>query len=164
MQMASSSAPYLLPGTSPSIGSKSTLIKQTLPPPVTVSTPPFHSAHHVAHHHLQHPFHRTAALSHAHQQFSRITPNNDTFHSLTVTNTNNGTSLLTTNNNNNNNNNTSSVLTTNNGDDSSGGGGGGGGSSGHSLSQSMESINNIGLIDDEVRKEQEYNFIFTTDK
>jgi hypothetical protein len=38
------------------------------------------------------------------------------------------------------------VLTTNNGDDS----GGGGGSSGHSLSQSMESINNIGLTDDEV--------------
>ncbi|CAF4873428.1 unnamed protein product, partial [Rotaria magnacalcarata] len=39
-------------------------------------------------------------------------------------------------------------MPTNNGDDS-GGGGGGGGSSGHSLSQSMESINNIGLTDDE---------------
>jgi hypothetical protein len=48
--------------------------------------------------------------------------------------------------NNNNNNNTSSMMTNNNGDDN----GGGGGSSGHSLSQSMESINNIGLTDDEV--------------
>ncbi|CAF4296417.1 unnamed protein product, partial [Rotaria magnacalcarata] len=72
-------------------------------------------------------------------------PTNDSFHSLTVTNLNNGNSLnsnnnpsvLTTNNNNNNNNN-------NHNDDISGS------LNGHSLSQSMESINNIGLQDDEV--------------
>ncbi|CAF4298071.1 unnamed protein product, partial [Rotaria magnacalcarata] len=71
-------------------------------------------------------------------------PTNDSFHSLTVTNLNNGNSLnsnnnpsvLTTNNNNNNNN--------NHNDDISGS------LNGHSLSQSMESINNIGLQDDEV--------------
>jgi hypothetical protein len=165
MQMASSSTPYLLPGSSPAIGSKSTLIKQTFPPPssATVPMPTFQSAHHVTHHQLQHPLHRSPALSYSHQQFSRMTPNSDTFHSLTVTNTNNGTSLLTTNNNiNNNNNNTSSVLTNNNGDDS-GGGGGGSGSGGHSLSQSMESINNIGLADDEVSEAKECNS-FTSDK
>jgi hypothetical protein len=61
---------------------------------------------------------------------------------------------LTTNNNNNNNNNNTSVLTTNNGDDN---GGGGGSSSGHSLSQSMESINNIGLTDDEVSETKRKN-------
>ncbi len=142
--MASSSSTYFLPGPSSSIGSKSTLIKQTLPPPPPPTA--IHSVHHFAQHQLQHPIHRSSASSHSHQPFSRTTPSGDTFHSLTVTNTNNGTSLLTTNNNNNNNN--TSVLTTNNGDDS--GGGGGGGSSGHSLSQSMESINNIGLTDDEV--------------
>ncbi len=139
MQMASSSAAYLLPGPSSSIGSKSTLIKQTLPPPPSTA---IHSVHNVAQHQLQYPIHRSSASSHSHQPYSRTTPSGDTFHSLTVANTNNGTSLLMTNNNNN----TSSMMTNNNGDDN----GGGGGSSGHSLSQSMESINNIGLTDDEV--------------
>lgn len=141
MQMASSSSTYFLPGPSPSMGSKSTLIKQTLPPPPPSMTA-IHSVHHVAQHQIQHPIHRSSASSHSHQPFLRTTPNGDTLHSLTVSNTNNGTSLLTTNNNNN----TSSVLTSNNGDDN----GGGGGSGGPSLSQSMESINNIGLTDDEV--------------
>jgi len=149
MQMASSSSPYLLPGPSSSIGSKSTLIKQTLPPPGPLATA-LHSIHQVSHHQLQHPLHRSSVPSHFHQQFSRTTPSNDTFHSLTVTNTNNGTSQSTTNNNNNNNN-TSSTLTPNTSDDSAGSGGGGG-SGGHSLSQSMESINNIGLTDDEVSR------------
>jgi hypothetical protein len=63
---------------------------------------------------------------------------------------------------NNNNNNTSSMLTSNNNDDG-GGGGGGGGSSGHSLSQSMESINNIGLTDDEVSKNKNARFQLPTD-
>jgi hypothetical protein len=49
-------------------------------------------------------------------------------------------------------------LTNNNGDDS-----GGSGSGGHSLSQSMESINNIGLADDEVSEAKECNS-FTSDK
>jgi hypothetical protein len=139
MQMASSSAAYLLPGSTSSIGSKSTLMKQTLPPPLTA----MHSVHQVAQHQLQHPIHRSSASSHSHQPFSRTIPSGDTFHSLTVpNNNNNSTSLLTTNANHTNN--TSSVLTSNNSDDN------GGGSSGHSLSQSMESINNIGLTDDEV--------------
>ncbi|CAF1064682.1 unnamed protein product [Rotaria sp. Silwood1] len=139
MQMASSSAAYLLPGPSSSpIGAKAALIKQILPKSsqITGST-----TLHSVHPQLQYPLHRSSASN---QQFSRITSNVDTLHSLTVTNTNNGTSLLMTNNNHNTNNNTSSMLTTNNGDDS-----GGGGSGGHSLSQSMESINNIGLTDDE---------------
>jgi hypothetical protein len=148
MQMASSSSAYLLPGSSSSLGSKSTLIKQTLlPPPLP---PPLQSVHHVPHHQVQHSFHRSSPSSHSHQQFLRTTPNSDTFHSLTVTNTNNGNSLLTTNNNNNNN---TSVLTNNNGDDS-----GGSGSGGHSLSQSMESINNIGLTDDEVSENKNGKF------
>lgn len=151
MQMASSSSAYLLPAPSSSISSKSTLIKQTLPPPPPPITA-IHSVHHVAQHQLQHPIHRSSASTHSHQPFLRTTtPNNDTFHSLTVSNPNGGTSLLTTNNNNNNNcnnnNNTSSVLTTNNSDDNSGSGG-------HSLSQSMESINNIGLTDDEVSRKK----------
>ncbi len=70
-----------------------------------------------------------------HQQYHRpmmkSIPTSNTFHSLTVPNMNNNNSSL--------------ILTTNNHDDSSGG------SNGHSLSQSMESINNIGLPDDEVR-------------
>ncbi|CAF3162412.1 unnamed protein product [Rotaria sp. Silwood2] len=150
MQMASSSAAYLLPGSSSSssIGAKTTFIKQLLPKPSqTTGSATLHSVHPQ----LQYPFHRSSASN---QQFSRIAPHVDTLHSLTVNNTNNGTSLLTTNNNHNTNNNTSSVLTTNNGDDSGGGGGGGGGSGGHSLSQSMESINNIGLTDDEVSKKK----------
>ena len=126
--MAASTSSYLLPG-SPPIGSKSVLIKQTPPPPPTFHPIP---------HQFQHPFHRPPMSSHIHQQYLKSIPNGDTFHSLTVTNTNNGSSLLTTNNNNNN---LSSVLTTNNNDDNNIGGG---------LSQSMESINNIGLTDDEV--------------
>ncbi len=170
--MASSSAAYLLPGPSPLIGSKSTLIKQALPPTMpsssTTTIPTaIHSVHHIAQHQLHHPTHRSSASSHSHQPYSRITPNGDTFHSLTVTtNTSNNSALLTANNNNNNNNgsnnnnnnNTSSMLTSNNNDDSSGGGGGG--SSGHSLSQSMESINNIGLTDDEVSKTKKKNVRF----
>ena len=162
MQMASSSAAYLLPGPSPLIGSKSTLIKQALPPPMPSSSTTIHPVHHIAQHQLPHPTYRSSASSHSHQPYSRIIPSGDAFHSLTVTtNTSNSSALLTANNNNNNNNNTSnnnnnntsSVLTSNNNNnDDSCGGGGGGGSSGHSLSQSMESINNIGLTDDEVSK------------
>ena len=149
MQMASSSSAYFLPGPSPSIGSKSTLIKGNFPPPPTGA---IQSVHHIAQHQLHHhPIHRPSASLHSHQPYSRTAPNGDIFHSLTVANTGNGAALLTTNNNNNNNppaNNHSAptVLTTINTDDN----GGGGGSSGHSLSQSMESINNIGLSDDEV--------------
>ncbi len=136
--MTSSSPAYLLPGPSSTTVSKSTLIKHTLPPSSTVPA----TLHHVAHHQIQHPLHRPSIPSHhSHPQFSRTTSNNDTFHSLTVANTNNGNSLLMTNNNNNSN--TPSLLTTNNGDDNSGSGG-------HSLSHSMESINNIGFTDDEV--------------
>ncbi len=156
MQMASSSSAYLLPGPSSSIGSQSALIKQTLQPPQPPTTA-IHSVHHVAQHQLQYPIHRSSASSHSHQPFLRTTPSGDTFHSLTVTNTNNSSPLLITNNNNNN---TSSMLTSNNNDDG-GGGGGGGGSSGHSLSQSMESINNIGLTDDEVsetKRMQSFNY------
>ncbi len=165
MQMASSSAAYLLPGPSPLIGSKSTLIKQTLPPPTppqpsTTTTPTsIHSVHHIAQHQFHHPTHRSSASLHSHQPYSRTTPTGDTFHSLTVTNTNNSSPLLITNNNNNN---TSSMLISNNNDDG-GGGGGGGGSSGHSLSQSMESINNIGLTDDEVSKNKNARFQLPTD-
>jgi hypothetical protein len=83
---------------------------------------------HPVRHQFPYPLHRPPVSSHSHQQIVKSIPANDTFH----TNTNNGTSLLTSNNN----------------DDSSGGGG----SNGHSLSQSMESINNIGLTDDEVRQ------------
>jgi hypothetical protein len=54
------------------------------------------------------------------------------------------------------------MLISNNNDDG-GGGGGGGGSSGHSLSQSMESINNIGLTDDEVSKNKNARFQLPTD-
>ena len=142
MQMASSSAAYLLPGPSSAMGTKAALMKQTLiPPPPNM---------HTAQHQIPHPMHRSPVSLHSHHQFSRTTPNGDTFHSLAVTNNNNnnGTSLLPTNNHNN----SSSILTTNTTDDS--GGGGGGGSSGHSLSQSMESINNIGLTDDEVRRKE----------
>jgi hypothetical protein len=67
--------------------------------------------------------HPSPVLSHSHQQIVQSIPVNDTFNSLTVPNIKNGTT---------------------NNDDS-------GGSNGHSLSQSMESINNIGLIDDEVK-------------
>jgi hypothetical protein len=82
---------------------------------------------HPIHQQFQHPLHRPFVPSNP----MKSIPNSDTYH---------GTSLLTTNNNN-----TSSILTTNYNDDSSGG------SNGHSLSQSMESINNIGSPDDEVR-------------
>ncbi|CAF1524425.1 unnamed protein product [Adineta steineri] len=135
--MASSPSTYFLPGpqsTSSLLGSKSILIKQSPPPMI-------HSVHHQQQHQqqFQHPLHRPFISSHSHQQIMKSIPNNDTFHPLTVTNSNNGTSLITANHNNNNNNN-------NNNDDNSGSG-----SNGHSLSQSMESINNIGLPDDEVR-------------
>jgi len=157
MQMTSSSPAYLLPGPSSTTVSKSTLIKHTLPPSSTVpATLP--SVHHVAHHQIQHPLHRPSISSHhSHQQFSRTPSNNDTFHSLTVANTNNGNSLLMTNNNNNNSN-TPSLLTNNNGDDNSGGSGSGG----HSLSHSMESINNIGFTDDEVSKIKYARFLLLT--
>ncbi|CAM2698854.1 unnamed protein product [Rotaria socialis] len=139
MQMASSAA-YLLPEPSSSIGTKSAMIKQTLTkPPQATGSATLHSVHHVASHQIPYPFQRSSASANSYQQFSRIPSNGDTLHSLVTANTNNAASLLTTHNNN-----TSSVLSTNNGDDS-----GGGGSSGHSLSQSMESINNIGLTDDE---------------
>lgn len=148
MQMTTSSPAYIVPGPVPSLGAKPTLMKQNLlPPPPTTSA--IHALHHqVVQHQLQYPLHRSPA-------YPRGTPNADTFQPLTIANTNSGTSLLTTNNHNNHNhNNTASVLTCNSNDDSGGGNGstsGGGGSSGHSLSQSMESINNIGLTDDEVR-------------
>lgn len=146
--MASSSPAYLLPGPAPSIGSKSTLIKANFPPHPTAA---IQSVHHMAQHQLHHPIHRPSASLHSHQPYSRTAPNGDIFHSLTIANTGNGAALLTTNHNNNNNtpasnNSSPTVLTTINTDDNSGGGG----SSGHSLSQSMESINNIGLSDDEV--------------
>ncbi|CAF2048642.1 unnamed protein product [Rotaria magnacalcarata] len=145
MQMASSSATYLLPEPSSSIGTKSAMIKQTLTrSPQATGSATLHSVHHVASHQIPYPFQRSSAPANSYQQFSRIPSNGDTLHSLTTTNTNNAASLSTTHNNS-----TSSVMPTNNGDDS-GGGGGGGGSSGHSLSQSMESINNIGLTDDEL--------------
>lgn len=106
--MASPSSTYLLPGTSSAIiGSKSILINQSPSPTM------FHPIHH--------QFHRPSP----HQQIVKNIPSHDTFHSLTVTNTQNNT---------------------NNNEDS-----GSNGSNGHSLSQSMESINNIGLNDDEVR-------------
>ncbi|CAF2523275.1 unnamed protein product [Rotaria sp. Silwood2] len=128
--MTSSSSTYLLSDPTTSlIGSKSILIKQSSP---TM----FHSVQHQ----FQHPLHRPPLPLHSHQQIVKSIPANDTFHSLTVPNINNGNSLLTTNNNNG-----SSVLTTNNNDEISGS------LNGHSLSQSMESINNIGLQDDEVR-------------
>ncbi|CAF2975959.1 unnamed protein product [Rotaria sp. Silwood2] len=126
--MTSSSSTYLLSDPTTSlIGSKSILIKQSSP---TM----FHSVQHQ----FQHPLHRPPLPLHSHQQIVKSIPANDTFHSLTVPNINNGNSLLTTNNNNG-----SSVLTTNNNDEISGS------LNGHSLSQSMESINNIGLQDDE---------------
>jgi hypothetical protein len=131
--MASSSLPYLLPGSSPTIGSKSVFIKQSPPPPIFHPIP----------HQFQHPYHRPPIPSHIHQHYSKSIPNGDTFHPLTVNSDNNGNTLLTTNNNNN----TSSMLTTNNNDDSNTNGG----PNNHSLSQSMESINNIGSPDDEVR-------------
>ena len=75
--------------------------------------------------------------------FARLTPNNDTFHSFTGTSSHQGSSSLLTSNNNS----TSAPSTTNNSDDvpasllhSTG----------HSLSQSMESINTSGLTDEEV--------------
>lgn len=150
MQMASSSAGYLLAGPPPSMGSKAALMKQTLPP---LPPPPtaIQSVHHLAQHQLHHPMHRSSASSHSHQPYSRTTPSGDIFHSLASANGSNGAALLTTNNNNNNNS-TSATLTTINSDD------GGGGSSGHSLSQSMESINNIGLTDDEVSKNKYTRF------
>ena len=124
--MASSSSTYLLPGSSSSsslIGSQSLLIKQS--PPAIL-------------HQFQH---RPSYSSHSHQQMVKSIPTSDTFHALTVTNNNNRTTLLATNNNN-----TSSLLIASHHDDNNGG------SNGHSLSQSMESINNIGLPDDEVRQ------------
>ena len=157
MQMASSSAAYLLPGPSPSIGVKSTLIKPTFPPLPPPPPTAIQSVHHFAQqHHFHHPIHRSSASLHSHQPYSRPPPNGDIFPSLTtVAGTGNGATLLTTNNTNiNNNSSTPNVLTTINTDDnvvrSGSNGGGSGGSSGHSLSQSMESINNIGLSDDEV--------------
>ena len=152
MQMTTPSSAYILPGPIPSLNAKSTLMKQTLlPPPPPL--PPSSAAIHAIHHHAaQHPLHRSPATLQSHPAYSRITSNGDTFQPLTIASTNNGTSLLTTNHNNNNNNNTSTVLTSNINDDNSGGNSStSGGSSGHSLSQSMESINNIGLTDDEVR-------------
>ncbi|CAF1323631.1 unnamed protein product [Rotaria magnacalcarata] len=139
--MTSSTSAYLLPEPSSSLlGAKSILIKQSSPAML-----------HPLHHQFQHSFHRpppslpSYAHHHHQQQMMKSMPTNDSFHSLTVTNLNNGNSLnsnnnpsvLTTNNNNNNNN--------NHNDDISGS------LNGHSLSQSMESINNIGLQDDEVR-------------
>lgn len=143
--MTSSTSTYLLPEPSSLIGSKSILIKQTSP-----------TIMHPVHHQFQHPLHRPPpsfpVLTHSHQQMIKSMPTNDTFHSLTVANINNGNSLLTTNSSN-----TSTVLTTttnnntnssnpnnNNSDELSNG------LNGHSLSQSMESINNVGLQDDEV--------------
>ncbi|UJR31183.1 hypothetical protein I4U23_018690 [Adineta vaga] len=134
MQMTTSSTAYLLPGPSSTIGSKSPLIKQMLPTaPATL-----HSVSNVAHHQVQLPLHRSSISSHSHQQFSRPTSNTDTFHSLTVPHTNNVNSLLTV------------TTTSNNNPNNIEENGGGSGSSGHSLSQSMESINNIGFTDDEV--------------
>ncbi len=75
-----------------------------------------------------HPVHRQYHRP-SHQQIINSIPSNDAFHSLTVNNINNGI---------------------NNKEDSNNG------SNGHSLSQSMESINNIGLPDVEVR--QRYKF------
>jgi hypothetical protein len=69
-------------------------------------------------------------FQHPHAHIVKSIPTNETFHSFPVPNTNNG----------------SSFLPTNHHDDS-----GGSSSNGHSLSQSMESINNVGLTDDEVR-------------
>jgi hypothetical protein len=110
--MASSSSTYLLPGPSSTIiGSKSILIKQS---PPTILHP------------VHHQFHPPSLSSHSHQQIVKSIPSNDTFHSLTVMNPNNGTNTNEDN--------------------------GSSGSNGHSLSQSMESINNIGLTDDEVRQ------------
>ncbi|CAF1659477.1 unnamed protein product, partial [Adineta ricciae] len=154
--MTTSSPAYLLPGPSPTIDSKSPLIKQMIPTgapaAMTVPATALHSLHNFAHHQIQFPLHRSSISSHSHQQLSRTTPTTDTFHSLTIPNPSNSNSLLTTvptNNNNNNNNNitnnASSVFPTNNLEEN----GGGSGSSGHSLSQSMESINNIGFTDDE---------------
>lgn len=146
--MTSSSAAYLLTAPQSSIGTKSTVIKQTLPKPLQATgSATLHSVHHAASHQLQYPFQRSSTSTNSHQQFSKMAPNGDTFQSLTPTSNNNAT-LLVTNNQHNVSNNTSSALTVNNNDDS--GGGGGSGSGGHSLSQSMESINNIGLSDDEV--------------
>jgi hypothetical protein len=135
MQMTTAPAAYLLPGPPPTIGSKSPLIKQMLP----AGTVP------ASLHPVQLPLHRPPIPSHPHHQFSRPAPNTaDAFHSLTVTNPNNGNSLLTTSANSN----PSSAFGTNNAEENSGSSGSGG----HSLSQSMESINNIGFTDDEVRK------------
>ena len=132
MHMASSSPAYLLPAPGSSMGSKSALIKQNLPSSGPLPAA-FHSVHHLSHPPLAQPFHRTSMSSHLNQHMSRATSSNDASHSLTASHPANANALLTT----------------NNGDDS------GGGSSGHSLSQSMESINNIGLTDDEVGKRQQ---------
>ena len=136
MHMASSSPAYLLPGPASSIGSKSSLIKQNLPASSGPLPAAFHSVHHLSHPQLAQPFHRTSMSTHLNQHMSRAPPSNDASHSLIASHPANANALLTT----------------NNGDD---GGGGGSGSSGHSLSQSMESINNIGLADDEVGKRQQ---------
>ena len=82
---------------------------------------------------ILHPsIHQRPSLStHVHPQMMKSMSPNDTFHPLTITTTTNGTSVLQANHNNN--------------EDCSNG------SNGHSLSQSMESINNIGLPDDEVK-------------
>ena len=133
--MASSSPAYLLPGPASSLGSKSTLMKQNLPASGPIPAA-FHSVHHLSHPQLAQPFHRTAMSNHLNQHMSRAAPSNDASHSLTASHAGNANTLLTT----------------NNGDDT----GGGSGSSGHSLSQSMESINNIGLTDDEVGKRQHF--------
>ena len=135
--MTSSSPTYFLPEpSSPLIGAKPILLKQS---PSTIVHP------------VQHPsqlsFHHPSIPSNPHQQIVKSISNSDTLRSLAAMNTNNGTSLLTTNNKNPNHNTSSlssSVLTTNNTNDI------GNGLNGHSLSQSMESVNNIGLQDDEV--------------
>ena len=136
--MASSSS-YLLPGPTPSsltsIGSKSALMKSSLPPPVPLSSP-YHSLHHMSHPPLPpQSYFRSSMPGNPHPHMTRNTPVGDSSHPLTVT-TANPSSLA--------------LSSMNNSDENNGGGGGSSGSGGHSLSQSMESINNIGLTDDEV--------------
>ena len=139
---SSSSSPssYLLPGPTlsslASMGSKSTLMKPNLPPPVQLSTP-FHSIHHMSHPPLAQPFFRSSMPVNSHPNMTRSTPVGDSSHLLTVATANPSSTAM---------------LSTHSSDENNGNGacGGSSGSGGHSLSQSMESINNIGLTDDEV--------------
>ena len=148
--MASSSSIYLTPESSSTSGAKLTLVKPTttktsqLPAPIML-----HSTRHATCHQLPYSLKRSSTSLRSFQQFSRTVPSSDTFHSPPVPNINNGTSLSTAHGNhihhNNNSNNNTVPVFTNNIDDGSGCGG-------HSLSQSMESIDNVDLTVDEVSK------------